>query len=300
MGDVDYRLSSDMWRADFVLGDESAVTWAADGRLTGWDLHTLRPRWRRTAQEDCVAATGPEDAVRPVMLGDVVVTLARCGPGASGAGGSGARVQVLGLDPRTGAEVWRHGLPGVSASGPAVTPSRDGRALWVTWPEEGETAGVILSQDGRVVADGDHATADDTFFTSRGYLADGPPETGTATGTGQVADTGLVADAELVADGGRASGGWRSFPDGREGLPPALPAQSRDWAVSRLPLERALVTAQEVATVQVTPWDGGPAARVPLGFAAPESSETASTALTPAPGAIVATTTHDTMVVGLV
>lgn len=284
------------WHGLFALGQDIAVTWSEDGfRVTGWDLDTSKARWQHTLPESCVEAPSVLDYPRnamPVMLRDVVAVAAFCGQDLDDKlrrgqlGPVELQVTVLGLDPQTGSEVWRHQRTAkIDLRFVHLLPSVDAQAVAVTWRGENQPKdyGMVLAQaDGRVLTD-DRAGLDGWDLRTAPF-----------TGEGSL----TLPDSEKSSDYR-----WEPFEAGEVrtasvsvvGLAREVPHPTAD-----LPLARAVVTTRPDPSgagvvVLLTPWDTGDTRRIPVNFASPGDP----VSLLLAPGAVVVVSGGDTMVVGL-
>ncbi|GAA2839299.1 PQQ-binding-like beta-propeller repeat protein [Nonomuraea rubra] len=280
------------WQSLFALGRDTAVTWSEDGSaVTGWDVETSQTRWRHTLPENCTMAARTDTEAAPVMLRDVVAVAAFCGQDLDDAlrhrrDPIELQVVMLGLDPLTGSEVWRHqSMAKVDLRRVTVHAAVDAQAVAVIWRGKNllEDYRLVLAHADGHVLNNDHAALDgwdlrSAPFTGEGWLR--------------------YPRSEALSDYG-----WEPFQRGEpQTASVSLDGLPRKYFHPRmnLPLTRALVTTRPELSgsgdvALITPWGTRDTQRFPLGFASPGGQ----VSLFPAPGAVVAVSTRDTMVVGL-
>ncbi|MDP4511562.1 outer membrane protein assembly factor BamB family protein [Nonomuraea turcica] len=290
------------------LSSRGVVTWHS-GRpgLTGWDPATSEISWRYEAPGGCVEGPGSRSTSPREMARDVFALVIFCAPGIEeeankvawrrDEGGqeywqykrSRFTVTVLGLDPATGAEVWRHERK-VSAMPYTIEIHRSSAAdaLSVIW---GEREGVVLAQaSGKVIAE-QRVTGP---FTANGSL---------------------VAPERVPSKVDDFVYRWEPFgTGGQKRVSLSLAGLERshfgDLTAVDLPLDSALITAYPswngnmtmTVTALVAPWDTPETVRIPIGL--PWHERTSDTRLhlsvLRAPGSVIVSHTESSTITGLV
>ncbi|MEW9552468.1 PQQ-binding-like beta-propeller repeat protein [Nonomuraea sp. NPDC050783] len=229
-----------------VLYSRALVTRTGAGRLTGWDLTTGAARWVHDVPKGCVLAD-------QLGLRDAVAMLLTCGADVQRWERLRERrtmsVTVLGLDPATGEESWRHEQAASFApGGVGARPSDDAALVTVSTPS---TLTLLSGTTGRPLPE--------------------PHFEGL-----QLA---LTATGRVTTD--LASGTFRYEPFAGPSKVMTLP-----WAEGAGPeyvmaLDDALLVTvwlDDVLTVTSTPWESGETTRIPVPGGTPPLR---------APGAIV-------------
>ncbi|MEV4015705.1 PQQ-binding-like beta-propeller repeat protein [Nonomuraea angiospora] len=263
------------------------------GLLTGWDPATSVPTWRYAPPKGCVGGYEPTPgmfASPQYMARDVLAVLIICAPWTE------EKIRedkprtftfaVLGLDPATGTEVWRHKRKVlVEPNSVRVYRSTDARAVSVVW---GEHEGVVLDQTSGKVLARQRVTG---VFSAEGSLD------------------------VLSASGGESGRAYRWEPFGmgaRKQMsfsPAGLGASIGGSEKHHVPLDDSLVVAATSwkenvgsVTVFVTPWGTADTVRIPMTFPAPWpmlSDQPPSAGLVRAPGAVIVVQPMSNVIVGL-
>ncbi|MEO3793128.1 hypothetical protein ABGB14_23185 [Nonomuraea sp. B10E15] len=276
-------------------GQPLATLWP--GTLTGWQPTASEPAWHYAPPRDCLTGKDRDEHQFRTMARDVFAQIIICAPRIKQKtydldwwyGSSAFTIAVLGLDPATGAEVWRHERK-VSASPESVEIRRSGdaEALSVVW---GEREGVVLEQASGKVLARQRVTGS---FSTEGFLD---------VVNGKNYDKKWTYRWKTFGAGGakRVSFSLGGLHRSRTG----------DLETGHTPLADSLAVAypswesrtKMTVTVLVTPWDTADTVRVPIGlpWAGPTGSlQPYSLRLLRAPGALVVAQMASPVVTGLV
>jgi hypothetical protein len=162
-----------------ALTSRGFAMWTGPRELTGWDLDTGKATWTYSPPRGCVFSPDRSYAA----LQEVIAALLICGPDmdrqAAAPGWIGEEraltATVVGLDPGTGAQVWRHERTAItSPSEVSAYASADGSALAVTAKDQDV---VLLQKTGKVLGRLDFDAVVDGWGrnlpTSTGFTAEG-------------------------------------------------------------------------------------------------------------------------------
>ncbi|TDD12712.1 hypothetical protein E1292_00090 [Nonomuraea deserti] len=271
-------------------GHPRAKLWP--GTLTGWQPTASEPAWHYSPPQGCLTGMNSDEHRFLTMARDVFAQIIICAPRIEQKsrdidywyGSSAFTIAVLGLDPATGAEVWRREQK-VSASPESVEihRSEDAEALSVVW---GEREGMVLEQASGKVLARQRVTGS---FSTKGFLdvVNGMNDDDEWTSRWKPFGMGAVKRASFSLAGLRRS-------------------RTSDIESAQLPLDDSLAVAylswdsreKMKATVLVTPWDTSETKRITVGL--PERRlPREPVRLLPAPGAVVVTQSASSDVVGL-